>query len=86
MQAGKIGLSPIQKIASAVRQPSSGVLSIEHNDKYRMGASTGLGAMKRFCKGIIAVYLDTLWHPTVNDMDRLLDEGKKAGFRMHWLH
>ena len=39
--AGKIGLSPIQKIASAVRQLTSGVSSMEHDDKYRMAASTG---------------------------------------------
>jgi hypothetical protein len=44
---GKIGLSPIQKIASAVRQLTSDVSSMEHDDKYRMAASTGLEAMKR---------------------------------------
>jgi len=58
-----------------------------------MAASTGLEAMKRTCKGIIAVYSDTaLWHPTINDVNRLLDEGGKAGFPgcigsidcMHW--
>jgi hypothetical protein len=91
--AGKIGLSPIQKIASAVRQLTSGVSSMEHDDKYRMAASTGLEAMKRFCEGIIAVYSPVaLRHPTANDVNRLLDEGKKAGFPgcigsidcMHW--
>ncbi len=40
--ARKMGLSPHQKIASAVRQLTSGVSSMEHDDKYRMGASTGL--------------------------------------------
>ena len=80
--AGKIGLSPIQKIASAVRQLTSGVSSMEHDDKYRLAASTGLEAMKRTCKGIVAVYSDTaLRHPTINDVNRLLDEGKKRDFR-----
>jgi hypothetical protein len=91
--AGKIGLSPIQKIASAVRQLTSGVSSMEHDDKYRLAASTGLEAMKRTCKGIVAVYSETaLRHPTINDVNRLLDEGEKAGFPgcigsidcMHW--
>jgi hypothetical protein len=35
---GKMGLSSIQKICSAVRQLTSGVSSAEHDDKYRMGA------------------------------------------------
>jgi hypothetical protein len=61
---GKIGLSPIQKIASAVRELTSGVSSMEHDDKYCMAASTGLEAMKRFCEGFIAVYSPfALRHP-----------------------
>ena len=91
--AGKLGLSPHQKIASAVRQLSSGVSSMEHDDKYRMGASTGLEAMKRFCLAVNEVFSEVaLRHPTIHDMNRLLDEGKNAGFPgcigsidcMHW--
>jgi hypothetical protein len=91
--AGKLGLTPLQKICSALRQLTSGVSSAEHDDKYRMGASTGLEAMKRYCRAIIAIYsADALRHPNVDDINRLLDEGCAAGFPgcigsidcMHW--
>jgi hypothetical protein len=55
---GKLGLSSLQKGCSAVPQLTSGVSSAEHDDKYRMGASTGLEAMKRFCHSVIEVYGD----------------------------
>jgi hypothetical protein len=55
---GKMGLSSIQKVCSAVRQLTPGVSLAEHDDKYRMAASTGLEAMKRFCHSIIEVYGD----------------------------
>jgi hypothetical protein len=90
---GKIGLSTHQKVASALRLLTSGVSSMEHDDKYRMGASTGLESMKRFCFAVNALYeADALRHPTIDDINRLLDEGQDAGFPgcigsidcMHW--
>jgi hypothetical protein len=53
-----MGLLSLQSIRSAVRQLTSGVSSAQHNDKYCLGASTGLEAMKRFCHLILAVYGD----------------------------
>ena len=91
--AGKIGLSSLQKICSAIRLLTSGVSSTEHDDKYRMAASTGLEALKRFCKGVNTLFsADALRHPTFGDVNRLLDEGRQAGFPgcigsidcMHW--
>ena len=91
--ARKMGLSPHQKIASAVRQLTSGVSSMEHDDKYRMGASTGLESMKRFCKAVNKIFSSiALRHPTIDDTNRLLDEGRDSGFPgcigsidcMHW--
>ena len=38
--------SSCQRIALAVRLLISGVLSMEHDDKYGMGASKGLESMK----------------------------------------
>ncbi|KAI2513460.1 Plant transposon protein [Fragilaria crotonensis] len=80
--AGRWGLTPLQKICSSIRQlTSAGVSSAEHDDKYRMAASTGMDAMKHFCNAIIAVYSeDALRPPNVADLNRLLDEGNKAGF------
>ncbi len=85
------GLLSLQKICSAVCQLTSGVSSAEHDDKYRMAASTGLKAMKRFCHSIIAVYRnEALRHPNAVDIGRLLDEGCAAGFpgwtRSDWLN
>jgi Plant transposon protein len=94
--AGRLGLSPLQKIALAIRQPTSGVSSNELDDKYCMaGASTGLEAMKRFCQGVNAVYSGVaLCHPTLDHINILLDEGMKSSFpgcsiwsidcSMHW--
>jgi Plant transposon protein len=91
--ARKLGLTPHQKICSAVRQLTSGVSPMEFDDKYRMGASTGMEAMKRYCSAVVAIYSDVaLRHPTKEDIDRLLDEGNDAGFHgcigsidcMHW--
>ena len=90
---GKIGLSSLQKICSAVRQLTSGVSPAEHDDKYCLAESTGMEALKRSCKATNAVYANkALRHPNVADMNRLLDEGVAAGFPgcigsidcMHW--
>ena len=76
-----------------MRQLTSGVSSAEHDDKYRMAASTGLESMKRFCLAIDAIYTETaLRHPTDVDINRLLDEGLQSGWPgcigsvdcMHW--
>ncbi|KAI2499055.1 Plant transposon protein [Fragilaria crotonensis] len=68
--AGRIGLTPLQKICSAVRQLTSGVSSQEHDDKYRMAASTGLEAMKRFCNAVVSVYsVSALRHPNIEDIN-----------------
>ena len=49
--------------------------------------------MKRFCEGVIEVYGDeVLRYPTMEDINKLLDEGNKSGFPgcigsidcMHW--
>jgi Plant transposon protein len=91
--AGKMGLSRLQKICSAVRQLTSGVSPAEHDDKYRLAESTAMECMKRFCNAMIAVYADdALRSPNAADINRLLDEGKAAGFPgcigsidcMHW--
>jgi hypothetical protein len=40
--AGRYGLTPLQKMCSSLRQFTSVVCSAEHDDKYRMAASTGM--------------------------------------------
>jgi hypothetical protein len=46
--SGKLGLSSLQKIYLAVCQLTSGISSIEQDDKYRMAASTGLESYEAF--------------------------------------
>ena len=90
---GRIGLSSLQKVCSAFRLLTSGVSSMEFDDKYRMAASTGMECFKRFCEAVTAIYSEeALRHPTLVDINRLLDEGQAAGFPgclgsidcMHW--
>ena len=77
----RLGLTPIQKICSAVQLLTSGEAANEHDDKYRMAALTDMESMKRFCVAMVEVYGDTvLRHPNSVDMQRLLDEGCAAGF------
>jgi hypothetical protein len=67
---GRIGLSTFQKVCSAFRLLTSGVSSIELDDKYRMAASTGMECFKRVCEAVIAIYSeDALRHPTVDDIN-----------------
>jgi Plant transposon protein len=92
--AGRLGLSSmLQKACSALRLLTSGVSSSEHDDKYCMASSTGLEGMKRFCLAINEIYAEeSLRHPSMHDIKRLLDEGEAAGFPgyigsidcMHW--
>jgi hypothetical protein len=46
--AGKLGFSILQKVCSSLCLLTSGVSSMEHDDKYCMAASTGMECMKRF--------------------------------------
>jgi hypothetical protein len=80
---GRIGLSTLQKVCSVFRLLTSGVSSMEFDDK----------CFKRFCEAVIANYSEeALRHPTLDDINRLLDEGQAAGFPgclgsidcMHW--
>ena len=89
----KLGFSTLQKVCSAVRLLTSGVSPTEHDDKYCMATTTGMECMKRFCHGVNAIYGDeALCHPTLDDINRLLDEGDAVGFPgcigsidcMHW--
>jgi hypothetical protein len=90
---GRIGLSTFQMVCSTFRLLTSGVSSMEFDDKYRMAASTGMECFKRFCEAVIAIYSeDALRHPTLDDINQLLDKGQAAGFPgclglidcMHW--
>ncbi len=68
---------------SLVRQLTSGVSSMEHDDTYQMRASTGLeSSMKRFCKSVNKQGFPgvALCHSTLDNMNHLLKEGREAEF------
>ena len=75
------GFSPLQKVVSAVRMLTSGVYAHELDDKFRLGESTCLENLQRFCQALIALYGDEfLRSPNIMDLHRLLDENNEAGW------
>ena len=76
-----LGLTPLQKVACAVRMLTSGASANELDDKFRLGESTSLECLQRFCQALIDIYSkEALRSPNVTDLHRLLDEGNAAGW------
>ncbi|ETV69632.1 hypothetical protein H257_14654 [Aphanomyces astaci] len=76
-----------------MRMLTSGISAQELDDKFRLGSSTLLESLKRFCVALDQVYgVTVLRAPNDEDLNRLLDEGVQAGFPgcigsidcMHW--
>ncbi|XP_020264092.1 putative nuclease HARBI1 [Asparagus officinalis] len=90
---GKLGLSTLQKVTSAFRMLAYGT-SADSTDEYvRIGESTAIVCLKRFCRATVEVYGDEyLRTPNVDDVARLLQKGEERGFPgmlgsldcMHW--
>ena len=90
---GKLGLHPIQKVASAMQMLAYG-RAADINDEYiQILESKNLECLNKFCNAIIQVYgKEFLRHPTTNDIKRLLAIGEARGFPgmlgsldcMHW--
>ncbi|XP_020266414.1 uncharacterized protein LOC109841902 [Asparagus officinalis] len=66
---GKLGLSTLQKVTSAFRMLAYGT-SADSTDEYvRIGESTAIVCLKRFCRAIVEVYGDEyLRTPNVDDV------------------
>jgi hypothetical protein len=90
---GKLGLSTLQKVVAAFRMLAYGT-SADSTDEYvRIGESTVIECLKRFCRAIVEVYGDEyLRSPNADDVVRLLQKGEERGFPgmlgsldcMHW--
>ncbi|XP_020243102.1 putative nuclease HARBI1 [Asparagus officinalis] len=90
---GKLGLSTLQKVTAAHRMLAYGT-SADATDEYiRIGESTTIECLKRFCRAVIEVFGEEyLRHPTTSDITRLLKKGEERGFPgmlgsldcMHW--
>ena len=77
----KLGLSPLQKVIAVFQMLAYG-LSADATDEYvKIGESTAIESMKRFCLAIVEKFLvQYLRSPTANDVARLLYISKKRGF------
>lgn len=90
---GKLGLHPVQKIASALRMLAYGGAADLNDEYFRLSESTSLEALKEFCNSIISLYdSEFRRQPTVEDIKRLTKINAKRGFPgmlgsldcMHW--
>ncbi|XP_073067236.1 uncharacterized protein [Primulina eburnea] len=89
---GRLGLSTNQKITS-LRMLAYGTPADAADEYIKIGESTALECMQRFCRDIVEVYAERyLRSPTANDIYRLLSIGEQRGFHgmlgsldcMHW--
>ncbi|XP_073121668.1 uncharacterized protein [Henckelia pumila] len=78
---GRPGLSPHQKITAALRILAYGT-SADSTDEYiKIGESTAIESLKRFCWAMVEVFGD--WYlrsPNTEDIERILLIGKQRGF------
>ncbi|XVF70001.1 hypothetical protein PTKIN_Ptkin11bG0126500 [Pterospermum kingtungense] len=74
---GKEGLSPLQKMITAMRMLAYGCPAYLLDEYVQIGESTAIESLKRFCDAVIGVfeqqYLST---PNEDDISRLLQEGE----------
>jgi hypothetical protein len=87
------GFSPHQKCTAALRMLAYGSSADSVDETVRMGASTILECMRRFCTAVIQVFgAEYERRPTSADITRLLHMGERRGFPgyigsldcMHW--
>ncbi|XP_073021570.1 uncharacterized protein [Primulina eburnea] len=90
---GRPGLTPYQKITAAMRILAYGVGADATDEYIKIGESTAIESVKRFCRATIEVFGDLyLRSPNAEDIERLLHIGKQRGFPgmlgsldcMHW--
>ncbi|XP_020272406.1 uncharacterized protein LOC109847586 [Asparagus officinalis] len=74
--AGKLGLTPIQKCTAAIRMLAYGVAADACDEYVKIGESTAIECTRKFCEGVIALFQDEyLRRPNVEDLQRLLQVG-----------
>ncbi|XP_070668716.1 uncharacterized protein [Malus domestica] len=75
------GLLPEQKITAALRMLAYGASADQVDEITRMGKSTILEALMRFCGAVESLYTaEYLRKPTHRDLQRLLKKGEMRGF------
>ncbi|CAN1247564.1 hypothetical protein LINPERPRIM_LOCUS6381 [Linum perenne] len=91
--SGRSSFSPQQKLTSAFRMLAYGCSADSVDEYCRMGETTSLECLRKFCNANINIYGSRyLCEPTVDDLCRLLDHSTRHGFlgmigsldSMHW--
>ncbi|KAL5741210.1 hypothetical protein ACOSP7_027942 [Xanthoceras sorbifolium] len=77
---GRLGLSSLQKITSVFRMLAYGVQEDSTDEYIKIGESTIIESMKRFCRAVVEVFGERyLRSPNAYDVARLLQIGEKRG-------
>ncbi|CAL8080861.1 unnamed protein product [Prunus armeniaca] len=91
--AGDLGLLPEQKFTAVIRMLAYGSTTDQVDEIARIGKSTILESLVRFCDAVENLYTrDYLRRPTPRDLQRLLQKAESRGFPgmigsidcMHW--
>ncbi|SAM00221.1 hypothetical protein [Absidia glauca] len=91
--AKRLGFSSIQKVTAALRMLAYGCSADQLDENLRIGKTTALECLRRFCKAVIAGFGESyLRAPNQADVERLLKENAGRGFPgmlgsldcMHW--
>ncbi|CAL2237442.1 unnamed protein product [Prunus armeniaca] len=79
--AGVLGLLPEQKLTAGIRMLAYGSSADQMDEIVRMGKSTTLESLVRFCDAVETLYIrDYLHRSTPMDLQRLLQKAKARGF------
>ncbi|CAL8160549.1 unnamed protein product [Prunus armeniaca] len=79
--AGVLGLLPEQKLTVVIRMLAYGASTDQVDEIARMGKSTTLEALIRFCDAVENLYTrDYLRRPTPKELQRLLQKAEARGF------
>ncbi|XP_062213796.1 uncharacterized protein LOC133914800 [Phragmites australis] len=79
--AGKLGLSPLQKMTAAIRQLAYEVSADTVDEYVRIGASTARLALRKFVQAVVRIFSEQyLRATTAEDTARLLAIGEQRGF------
>ncbi|KAM6575620.1 hypothetical protein CsatA_023947 [Cannabis sativa] len=90
---GKLGLSGLQKVTAVFRMLAYGMPADATDEYIKIGESTTLESLKRFCRAVVEVFgAHYLRSPNAHDVARLLYIGERRGFQgmlgsldcMHW--
>ena len=90
---GRLGLLALQRVTAVFRMLTYGLPADATDEYIKIGESTAIASMKRFCRAIVEIFAEQyLKKPTANDVAKLLYVGKQHGFLgmlgsldcMHW--